>query len=175
MNEDQRAILEQWARDYPTAQEGSPSTIDLAAGQIRARRDAAVEADLWAQVDALGDALAVELAAPAEQLLIPEQVATLNNVAVDAHVEAVTAAVNGDESALESALAQHAATLRSLADSAPSAGPTPDQYRWAPAPSTPTHPLIANQPLPSTDARQSRGVAGTFPLIGGGPLRPGPD
>jgi hypothetical protein len=173
MNETSREVIVQWKRDYPTAREGSPSTIDLAAGQIKARQDADVEAKLWDQVDAL----AVELAAPAVQARLPDQptVAALNNAAVDAHTAAVTAAVSGDEAALESSLAEHAGALRALYDSAQSsAGPTPDQYRPAPAPSTSSNPLIQSAPLPASDARQGRGVAGTFPLIGGGPLQGGP-
>jgi hypothetical protein len=175
MNEDQREILARWRTEYPTAQEGAPSTVDLAANQIRDRREAATVAELTADIDALGDAVALDLAStPAMQKLIPEQVATLNNVAVDAHTGAVTAAVNGDESALETALAQHAAALRSLA-ATPASEADASQYRPTPAPSTPTHPLIGSAPLPGSDARQSRSVARTFPLIGGGPLRPGPD
>jgi hypothetical protein len=142
-------------------------------------------AELSAQIDELGLSLAmrqdiadaVELAAPAVQARLPDQptVAALNNAAVDAHTTAVTAAVSGDEAALEAALAQHADALRALYDSGQSsAGPTPDQYRPAPARSKASHPLIDNQPFPSTDARQGRGVAGNFPLIGGGPLQGGP-
>jgi hypothetical protein len=175
MNEDQRDILARWRAEYPTAQEGAPSTVDLAASQIRDRREQAAVAELSQQIDALGDAVALDLAStPAIQELDPDAIGGALGLAEDHHEAATLAAVAGDQAALENALQAHADALRSLAASAPASGADPSQYRPAPAPSTPSHPLIANQPLPGSDARQSRSVSGVYPGIGGGPLRGGP-
>jgi hypothetical protein len=177
MDETARELIAQWKRQFPTAREGSPSTIDLAAGEIRAARDAEVESELWGQVGALELSLAqrrdvanaVELATvPAMQVLIPDQVATQANVAADAHVDAVTAAVDGDQTALAAALAQHSAALQAIAASAPSAtGSDPSQYKSVPAPSNSAHPMITSQPLPNVDNREPRSVAGVHPRVGG--------
>lgn len=195
MNEDQREILEQWARDYPTAREGSPSTIDLAAGHIRDRREAATVAELSAQIDELGLSLAmrrdiadaVELAAPAISARVPDQptVAPQANAAHDSHVDAITAAISGDRVGLQTALAAHARTLYGLLvdtpvptedarPSQPSTGNRMVGRAQAKPSATGGYGLLSGDNPPTGDARQGRGVAGTFPLIGGGPLRGGP-
>jgi hypothetical protein len=95
---------------------------------------------------------AVELArTPAVQARLPDQptIATQVNASHDLNMDSVTTALNVDEVAMEAALAAHNAAVRALYDSAQSStGPTPDQYRSAPAPSTPSHPLIQPAPLP---------------------------
>jgi hypothetical protein len=150
--------------------EASPSIVELSAAAVKKQRDAATVAELTAEIDALG----VELATvPAMQELVVDQptVAALNNVAADAHVDAVTAAVDGDQTALETALQAHADALRALAASAPSSSDTssddPSQYRSVSRPATPGDPLIQSSPLPGVDNREPRTVAGVHPRVGG--------
>jgi hypothetical protein len=144
MDETARELIAQWKRQFPTAREGSPSTIDLAAGEIRAARDAEVESELWGQVGALELSLAqrrdvadaVELAQPVESSTFgTDAVATaaLVNKAVDLHGAAVEAALSGDQAALSAALQAHANALRAVAGSTPSAaGSDPSQYHPPP-------------------------------------------
>jgi hypothetical protein len=155
------------------------SNVELA-NQIRARRDAEVEAELRSQVDELGVNLAarraatapVELATvPAIQDRVPDQpIADRANVVLDHAVDIVSAIAVGDVAGREAALARLTAAAR-----APVSPPSdPSQYKPAPTPATASHPLISTQSLPTTDAHQPRSVGGIHPRIGGGPLQAGP-
>jgi hypothetical protein len=52
MDETTRDVIARWKRDFPMTHERPSTTFELA-NQLLAARDAAMESDLWDQVDAL--------------------------------------------------------------------------------------------------------------------------
>jgi hypothetical protein len=68
---DQRETIKLARAQFPANHERQSSNVELA-NQIRAERQAVTEAELWAHVDALGDAVAVELACTESRICSPQ-------------------------------------------------------------------------------------------------------